>query len=100
MKYEKIGDNIVITIPFWSKRFNPYTPDVDTGNYPTLIGLIVRHNKNGNNWNEMGFATCIDMDYKDKPDQAGSFLVMWDGEKKDFIKLCREWKVGIEEIEV
>lgn len=99
MKYEKINNNIIITIPFWSKRSNPYMPDDDVGEYPTLTGLIIRHNKNGNNWDEIGFANTIDMDYKDKPDQIGDFLVKWYGEEKDFIKLCKKWSIEIMEIE-
>ena len=103
MKYEKIKDNIIITIPFWEKRINPYMIDEngkpeDVGSYPTLTGLIVRHDKNGNNWEEIGFAYTIDMDYKDKPDQVDGFAVMWDGEEEDFVKLCKEWKIGIHEI--
>ena len=103
MKYEKIGENIIITIPFWSKRFNPYMikengePE-DVGEYPTLTGLIIRHDKDGNDWDEIGFANTIDMDYKDKADQVDGFAVMWDGEEKDFIELCKKWGIGYEEI--
>ena len=99
MKYEKIGENIIITIPFWQKRSNPYMPDgIDCGEYPSLTGLIIRHDKDGNDWEEIGFANTIDMDYSGKPDQTGSFLVMWYGEEEDFIKLCKEWKIAIDEI--
>ena len=73
-------------------------PNEDVGEYSTLTGLIIRHDKNGNNWDEIGFANTIDMDYKDKADQVGNFLVMWDGEEKDFIELCKKWGIGIEEI--
>jgi hypothetical protein len=97
MKYEKIGENIIITIPFWSRRTNEWSTG-NVGSYQTLTGLIIRHDKDGNDWDEIGFANTIDMGYKGKADQVGSFLVMWDGEEEDFLKKCKEWKIGIEEL--
>ena len=99
MKIYRKKDTIIVEIPFWSKRSKPYMPDdADCGEYPTLTGLIVRHDKDGNDWDEIGFAQTIDMGYKDKPDQTNGFVVMWDGEEKDFVKLCKEWGIGIDEI--
>lgn len=47
MKIYKKKDKIIIEIPFWSKRFNPYMPDTDVGEHPTLTGLICK-DKDGN----------------------------------------------------
>lgn len=97
--FKKIKDKIVIEIPFWSARQNPWM-DVSPGDYPTLTGLIIRHNKDGNDWNEMGFAYTIDMDYKDKPDQYTDIVFHYDGEEKEFEKLCKKFDIGLAILEV
>ena len=104
MKIYKKDDKIICEIPFWSKRYNPYMVDdegnpEDIGEYPTLTGLIVRHRKGGSDWEEIGFAHTIDMDYKDKGDQVGSFVIMWYGDEEDFIKKCKEFGIGVQEID-
>lgn len=99
MKIEHNENEILFTYPRHQKRQNPWT-DEDVGEHPTFTGLIIRHNKNGNDWDEIGFAYTIDMDYKGKPDQVGGFAVMWDGEEEDFVKKCEELEIGIHEIEV
>lgn len=92
-KSEK-GDKIIFEVPYWSKRYNPYCikedgePE-DVGRYPTLTGLIIRHRKDGD-WDEIGWALTLDMDYAGKPDQVGGFVVMWYGSEEDFIKKCEE----------
>jgi hypothetical protein len=96
MKIKRQKDKIMVEIPFWSKRFNPYMPDMDVGKYPTLTGLIVRNR----NYDEMGFAKTIDMDYKDKGDQVGSFVIMWNGGEESFRKTCKELGIGIQEIRI
>jgi len=90
-KFYKKDNKIIIEIPFYSKRTDPYTPDEDVGEYPTLIGIIV--NKDGCN-EEYGLAYTIDMSYKGKPDQWTSINFYFDGEKEEFKKLCK--KLGIE----
>lgn len=95
-------DKIVVEIPYWSKRINPYMlkengePE-DVGKYPTLTGLIIHHKKD-DDYDEIGFAQTIDMDYKDKGDQVDGFVVMWDGEEEDFRKKCEELGLGHQEI--
>jgi len=99
MKIQKRKNKIIVEIPFWSKRQNPYMEDENVGEYPTLTGLIVRHKKDGNDYDEIGFAQTIDMSYKDKPDQVNGFVIMWQGEEEDFIKKCKELGIGIDEID-
>jgi len=102
MKIYKENNKIMVEIPFWSKRYNPYMikdngePE-DVGNYPTLTGLIVRH-RNGDE--EMGFAQTIDMAYKDKGDQVGSFVIMWYNGEKEFREKCEELGIGLHEFTV
>lgn len=99
MKIYKKKDKIIIEIPFWSKRMNPYMIDEngkpeDVGEYPTLTGLICK-DKDGNE--EMGFAQTIDMCYADKPDQVNGWLVRWYGDEEDFVAKCKELGIGIED---
>jgi len=97
MKISRVKDEIIIKIPFWQKRCNPYLlNDESQGRYPTLTGLIIRHRKDGNDYEEIGWAETLDMAYKGKPDQISDFLVMWEGEEQDFIKKCGELKIGYE----
>ena len=99
MKIEIKEDKIIFEFPATQPRYNPYD-DQSYGTHPTFTGLIIKHRKDGNHFDEMGFAYTIDMDYKDKPDQVGDFAVMWDGEEEDFVKKCEELEIGIHEIEV
>ena len=86
MRIKKVKDNIVITIPYWSKRHNPYMEGEDCGQYKTLMGLIT-NDEFGNE--EIGFSLVIDMGYKGKPDQETDIMIhWWEGTKEDFIKLC------------
>jgi len=99
MKIKKVKDKIIVEIDFWSKRSNPYMPDEDVGEYPTLAGLIIRHKENGNCYDEIGFARLIDRDYKGKDEDIGSWAIMWyDGEDK-FIEKCKELGVAIQVID-
>jgi hypothetical protein len=91
MKIKRENDEIVIRIPAWSKRHNPYTENEDIGEFNTLIGIIEK-DASGND--ECGFAYVIDMDYKGKSDQWTEVIIKWYGEVEDFKKLCRELKVG------
>jgi len=87
MKIIKQKNKIVIEIPFWEKRFNPWTESY-VGKHKTLIGII-RNDKWGNQ--EIGFAKVIDMSYKDKGDQNTDIIIYTDHlEKLDFIKLCKD----------
>ena len=102
-KIYKKNNKIIVEIPFFSERFNPYMikPDGEpeyVGKYPTLTGLIVKHRKNGNYYDEIGFALTIDMDYKGKQDQVGGFVIMWYDSEEEFRKKCNELGLGIYEL--
>ena len=101
MKITHNDKEITFTFDRFQQRYNPYMEDEDQkllGKYPTFTGLIVRHRKNSN-YEEFGFASTIDMDYKGKDDQVGEFIVMWQGEEDTFIEMCKILEIGIHEIE-
>ena len=111
MKVYKKDKKIIFEFPEEQKRCNPYNhmyqdkvekcEDVGcTGTYPTFTGLIVRNNKDGNDYDEIGFAGTIDMSYKDKGDQVSDFIVKWWGEEEEFRKICKELGIGIFEMDM
>ena len=67
MNVYKKDNKFIFEIETEINRINPYMEDEDCGKYPTLTGLIIKHRGN-NDYDEIGFAHTIDMDYKDKPD--------------------------------
>ena len=84
-------DNLVIEISWFQKRCNPYDDSEWMGD--NIIALIIQQ-KNCN-WSEMGFAYRIDMSYKGKDDQWTDFFYKYNGEQKEFEKLCKELKIDI-----
>ena len=90
-KYYKKDDKIIIEIPFWSKRWNSYMPDEDVGEHPTLTGMIYKEKGE----ERIGFAHVIDMSHKGKADQETDIVYYFDGEKEEFIKLCKELEIGV-----
>ena len=98
MKITRKDNKIIIEIDYYSKRFNPYDEKGDYGKFKSLTGLIVRHRKDGNNYDEIGFANTIDRDYKGKCDDIGDFVIKWYGGEESFIKKCKELGLGIQEI--
>lgn len=94
MKATKEKDEIVIRIPFMSKRHNPYMdPDADVGEHKTLIGII----EPMGGYNRKGLAEVIDMDYKDKGDQHTDIIIESFLEDDKFKELCEE--LGLDLIE-
>ena len=93
IKYYKEKNKIHIVIDFWSKRINPYMEGEDVGDYPTLTGMVVEHRKGGNDWDDIGFALTIDMDYKGKDDQYTDIWFQYNGEVEEFEKLCKKWNI-------
>lgn len=104
MEIYKRDNKIIFEFPVESNRYNPYGSDEENekgvfGTYPYFTGLIVRHRKDGSDWDEIGFAGTIDMDYAGKPDQVSDFIVSWNGEEDEFRKKCEELGIGIHEYE-
>lgn len=98
MEIKKVKDKIVIEIPFWSKRHNPYMPGEDVGEYKSLVGIVDR-DEFGNE--ELGFAYNIDMDYKDKADQNTDIVIhYWNGTRESFIELCKKLELDVIEYPV
>jgi len=90
MKIYKKKNKIVIEIPFYKNRWNPWTEGY-VGQHKTLIGII-QNDDWGNQ--ELGFANVIDMSYKGKGDQETDIIIHIDYlEKLDFIKLCDDLKL-------
>lgn len=83
-------DEVVIEmrVPLMTTRNNPWDEDYHPP-MPNILGHIAG--------DEMGFAYWIDMDYKGKGDQVSMLWWIWNGEKEEFIKLCKE--LGIEVVE-
>ena len=98
MEITRKNGKISFSFPEKLKRYNPYDEKKDYGEYPTFTGLIVHNKRNGNNYDEIGFATTIDMDYKDKPDQVGSIVIAWYDGAKEFKKECKKLEIGWQEI--
>lgn len=99
MKIEQTNGEISFSFSRYQKRFNPYDENGYFGEYPTFTGLIIHHRKDSQ-YDEMGFAGTIDMDYKDKPDQVSDFIVMWNGGEEEFRKECEKLQINIHEMEV
>ena len=99
MKITPTDKEISFTFSRFKKRSNPYD-EGDYGEYPFFTGLIIRHRKDGNNWDEMGFAQTIDRDYKGKDDDVGDFVIKWHESESDFKKMCSELKIGLSILEI
>ena len=86
-EYKKEGDNLIITIPLKTRRYNPYQEmageDGDTGEMDNLIGLYEGEYNNG-------LAHRIDMNYKDKSDQWSDYVYKLNGDRKEFLEMCKE----------
>jgi len=84
-EYKKVGDNLVITIPLKKRRTNPY--DDDGEEMDNIIGLYEDENDNG-------LTFRIDMAYKGKDDQYTDYFFKLDGDKEEFIAMCKELGIG------
>jgi hypothetical protein len=98
LNVRKEGDKFIFEFPTELPRWNQYMEDAEAGTlgyYPFFSGLIIHHRKDGNDYDEIGFAGTIDMSYKDKGDQISDFIVMWDGDEESFIKKCGELGIDV-----
>jgi len=104
MNIKKVDNKIVLEIPYYSDRINPYMLDEngepqDVGTYPTLTGLIIRH-KTDSDYYELGFAQTLDCGYKDKSDQTGDFIIKWHEDEDKFIEKCKELGLNVHEFTI
>ena len=89
-QYKNENNKIIIEIPYWSDRHEPFTYKV-TGKHVTLVGQIVKRSESIEDY---GFGYVIDMDYKDKNDQFTSIMFRYtEGGKEEFIELCKKLKI-------
>lgn len=103
MKIIAKKDKIIFEFDRFEKRFNPWMIDKngkpeDVGEHPKFTGLIVKHRKDGNHYDEIGFAQTLDRDYKGKSDDVGDFIVKWHNGKESFIKECT--RLGLVVVEI
>ena len=95
MTIRRENNKFIIEYPATTERSNPYEDylydDPRTDKMDTLIGLI----SNFAGYDEYGLAHRIDMDYKDKPDQVGSYVVYWQGDEQSFKDMCKNIDVNI-----
>jgi|GEM_PF-3015185 hypothetical protein len=89
MKQEikKVGDDLVITltVPYHSKRSNPYD-ESEHSQMENIVGVVAG--------DELNFSHWIDMAYKDKSDQISIPFYIYQGTEKEFRILCEG--LGIE----
>ena len=89
---KKDGENLVITIPLVTTRYNPYMDNGD-GSYKgepmeNIIALVESEL-------DMGFCYRIDMSYKGKNDQWTDYFYKYHGPRSEFEKLCHEMNIDI-----
>ena len=91
---------LIIEIPLFKKRYNPYLAKY-TGKMYNVIGIIRKqYDEEIKIWypEEIGFAYNIDMSYKGKADQESRVFYNYTESEKDFKKLCKKLKIELREI--
>ena len=74
-------ENLVIEIPLFSERFNPYDPDDAKGEVmDNITGVIAGE--------ECGFALLIDRSYKGKGDDVSDLFYTHFGSVEEFREIC------------
>jgi len=87
MQITKDDNNLIITVPLKQDITDPWSDEIH-GQMDNIIGVITG--------DDTTFNYLIDRSYKDKgPDISTPFLY-YDGEEKDFIKLCKKLDIQIE----
>lgn len=91
-EYQKVGDNLVITIPLKTQRFNPYKEMAGRNGYvgemDNIIGFYENEYSNG-------LVYRIDMEYKGKDDQFTDYFYKLNGSLKEFEEMIKELGVGV-----
>ena len=94
MKLERIDDNLVVTIPLKTKRYNPYD-EQENREMNNIVGVIRGHHEGENDWDEMGFMYLQDFDYKGKEDQLTDWCIKWSEGTEEFEKLCEYLQIPL-----
>ena len=99
-KFKIEGENLVIKIPLKKERFNPYDDMYGDGGHQGIMmnNIVAVIDRNGSNWDELGFAHWIDMDYKGKGDQVSALFFTYLGGEEEFRKLVEELKLDLVEM--
>jgi hypothetical protein len=90
MTIRRENNKFIIEIEDTAYRSNPYDNKFCEP-MDSCVGLI----SNYAGYDEFGLAHRIDMDYKDKPDQVGSYVVYWQSDEQSFRDMCKNINVDI-----
>lgn len=87
---KKDGNDIVFTlrIPLKAHRTNPYNEE-ENSEMDNIVGVV------NDKMSEYTFNYWIDMAYKGKEDQISIPFYIFQGDKEEFIKVCKELGVAI-----
>lgn len=85
MKYEKIGENLVITIPLWQEINNPYMDDKNLPQTANLIGVIAG--------DEFTISHLNDLDYKGT--QQEGMPILYFGTREELEEVCKLCDIDI-----
>jgi len=83
--YKIDKENLIITIPRFTTRNNPYSEEY----HPKMDNIIGIYEDEYNN----GLAYRIDMDYKGKDDQYTDYFFKLNGEKEEFNEMCKDLEI-------
>ena len=79
---------IKLSIPLEARRYNPYD-ESEGDKMDNVVGVIAG--------DEIGFAYCLDRDYKGKGDDISAPFYLYQENLDSFRNLCKELKVDIVE---
>ena len=91
MNIKKSGDNIIITLPFWQNKNNPYDERENQGRTHNLVCVIAE--------DDLTISQLNDLSYKDAQ-QEGAPLVHYYESKEKFVALCKELELNVWEHEL
>ena len=91
-KVYKKNDNLVIVVPLFSKRYNPYDPDDQGQKMDNITGVIAGE--------ECGFALLIDQSYKGKGDDVTDLFYTHFGSTEEFREICKKLNLPILEYQL
>lgn len=89
MKITKDKNNLILTVPLKTNRYNPYSDEV-VGTMNNIIGVVEEEA----NWYKYYIANRIDMSYKNKGDQVGFPIIMF-VDKEELEEICKDLQIDI-----